>query len=704
MKKIIQLEGLDCAGCAAELEAKIAALDGVSSASLAFVNQKLTVEYDAEQTLEKVLYVANHFEEVHVVDEKDRGSSALTDKKTLSPERKKRRLEWILIAFSSMFFVGGILLEYLAQGLAAEICSYVCYGIAYFSVGYPVLFSTAKNICKGKIFDENFLMTIASVGAVLLGEYFEGVAVMLLYQIGETLQGMAVASSRRSVSALMELKSEWATVFKGREQKKVTPEEICVGDILFVKAGEKVPVDGVLIDAKASLDTKSLTGESEIRMAKTGEELLSGCINVGAAFTMRATRPYQDSAVGKILYLVENASSGKAAPEKFITKFARWYTPVVCILAVALAVIAPLINGLVANNQLHFYNFERWVQSALTFLVISCPCALIITVPLTYFSGIGACASKGILVKGATYLDVLAQAKIFAFDKTGTLTEGNFTVCGVYAENVAEEELLALVSSAEKTSAHPIAKAFEKVAAPYAAKNAEERAGRGIAAEINGENILVGNARLLQENGVTFTERESVYTVVYAAKDGKYIGCVEVGDRLREEAKGALKEITKQGVKRLVMLTGDNIARAQKIANEVGMYEVNAALLPDEKLQKAEELKKDGTLVYVGDGVNDAPVMAVADCAVSMGKLGSAAAVETADLVLISDDLSALPRALHTAKKTRRIVMQNIIFSIVMKVAFMALGTMGILPLVAAVFADVGVMLLAVLNSFRVRK
>ena len=694
MKQVLKIKGLDCAGCAAELERQISKMTGVSSASVSFVNQKIAVEYDTQETLEKIVDVVNHFEEVKVVKGVGR----------VEHNGENHKKNWLLIALSAALFLIAFLLEKFASGLGAEIAQYLLYAAAYFMVGYSVLLATVKNVIKGKIFDENFLMTVASIGAVCIGEISEGVMVMLLYQIGETLQSLAVNASRRSVSELMDLKSEWANVLVGSEAKRVKSEQVKIGDVLLVKAGEKVPVDGVLLSPKASLDTKSLTGEAELREIESGGELLSGCINAGGVFEMRATREYTDSAVSRILDLVENASSGKAAPEKFITKFARIYTPVVCLLALALATLAPLFSGLIVDYAFYFKDFERWILSALTFLVISCPCALIISVPLTYFSGIGACAKRGVLVKGATYLDILAKADIFAFDKTGTLTEGNFTVCSaIPVAGTTEEELLAVAAALERGSLHPIARAFESVETPYMATEIEELAGCGLIGKIQEETVLVGNGELLKEYGVSYPQTNSAYTLVYVAKNGEYIGAIEIGDRIRPQAKTAVEAIKKLGVARTVMLTGDQAGRAGKIANAVGVYEFNAELLPDQKLKKAEQLKESGTLIYVGDGVNDAPVMSVADCAVSMGKLGSAAAVEASDLVLISDDLTALPRGVKIARKTRKIVVQNIVFSIVMKTAFMALGALGILPLSLAVFADVGVMLVAVGNSFRVK-
>lgn len=694
MKQVLKIKGLDCAGCAAELERQISKMTGVASASVSFVNQKITVEYDVQETLEKIVDAVNHFEEVKVINDVGR----------VEPNAESHKKDWLLIALSVALFLIGFLLEKLVSGLGAEITRYLLYATAYFAVGYPVLLATVKNVIKGKIFDENFLMTVASIGAVCIGEISESVMVMLLYQLGETLQSLAVNSSRRSVKGLMDLKSEWANVLAGSETTRIKSEQVKIGDTLLVKAGEKVPVDGILLSQTASLDTKSLTGEAELRKAQNGDELLSGCINAGNVFEMRATREYTDSAVSRILDMVENASSGKAAPEKFITKFARIYTPVVCLFALALATLAPLFSGLIVDHALYFKDFERWLLSALTFLVISCPCALIISVPLTYFSGIGACAKRGVLVKGATYLDVLSKADIFAFDKTGTLTEGNFTVCSaVPAAGTTEEELLAVATALERGSSHPIAKAFESVETNYEATEIKEIAGRGLVGKIKNETVLVGNAELLKEHGVSCPQTDSAYTLVYVAQNGEYKGAIEIGDRVRPQAKSAIKALQNLGVTRTVMLTGDQTKRAEKIAKEVGVYELNAELLPDQKLKKAEALKQTGTLVYVGDGVNDAPVMSIADCAVSMGKLGSAAAVEASDLVLVSDDLTALPRGVKIARKTRKIVVQNIVFSIVMKTAFMVLGALGVLPLSLAVFADVGVMLLAVCNSFRVK-
>ena len=694
-KTVLHIENLDCPVCAEALQSDIQKIKGVRFVLVDFVSQTITVQTDSESVLKKVVKTANSFEEVRVLD----GSRYAT-------KRKSRVKEWLQIFISAAFLIAGVLLLRFWEEKGAEIAAYTTFALAYVCVGYPVLVSTAKNLCKGRIFDENFLMTVASIGAVALGEFWESVLVMLLYQLGELLQSIAVESSRNSVVKLMELKSESANLIVDGEYRSVKPEEIQIGDRLLVKAGEKAPVDGILLTQKALLDTKSMTGEGKFREVFEGEEILSGTINAGGVYEMKATRAYADSAVARVLDMVENVAASKAKPEKFIAKFARIYTPVVCLCALLLGALAPLVDGWINGYAFEFLRIERWVRSALTFLVVSCPCALVISVPLTYFSGIGACAKAGVLVKGATYLDTLARVKNIAFDKTGTLTEGNFTVCGVTCVDSNKQELLAIATAVERESAHPIAKAFESCSTPYKATDAVECAGKGLIAKIDGKQVLVGSKELLAERGVfvdVANEEGSAYTKIFVACGGRYLGAIYVGDKIKAEAKTVLEDLERLGFKRRAMLTGDRKERAEKIASEIGVSELSAELLPDEKLQKAEEFKENGGLIYVGDGINDAPVMTLADCAVSMGKLGSAAAIEASDLVLISDRLSALPKAVRIARKTRKIVLQNVVFSIVMKGAFMTLGALGILPLGLAVFADVGVMLLAVLNSFRVR-
>ncbi len=693
MKKVLKICGLDCPVCAEALQGDIQKIKGVQSVLVDYVTQTIALEVEGEESVKRVIKVANAFEEVRVLEDGGRYET----------KRESRKKEWLKIAFSALLLCLGFVLELYIKNKAWIWGSYLVYVCAYITVGYPVLLSTVKNIRKGRIFDENFLMTVASIGAMALGEFGEGVAVMLLYQLGELLQSIAVGSSRKSVAALMELKTERALLLKEGEQIEVTPEELKIGDIVLVRAGEKAPADGALLSESALLDSKSLTGETEPVQVEKDGEILSGTINVGNGYEMRITRPYEESAVGRILDMVENAAQGKAKPEKFIAKFSRYYTPIVCVFALLLALVAPLVSGLIVDGRLYFNDLPRWVNSALTFLVISCPCALVISVPLTYFSGIGVCAKQGILVKGATHLDSLAQANIFAFDKTGTLTKGDFTIRRVETVEGEKKELLALAAALEKGSAHPIAKAFKGVKTEYVATQIEEKLGKGLLGVIDGEEVLLGGAKWLEERGVKVSKEEGVYTRIYLAKGGRYLGFIEIGDRVKEETTIALAELKRLGVTRSVMLTGDNEARAKAIANEVGMYEVKAELLPEDKLFAVEELKKTGKVAYVGDGVNDAPVMTASGCALSMGQIGSAAAVEAADIVLIQDDLRGIPKAVRIARKTRSITLQNIAFSIGMKVAFMALGGLGLLPLWLAVFADVGVMLLAVLNSFRVR-
>lgn len=715
-KVVLKLEGLHCAACAAELEAQIAKIKGIRQVSVDFVGQKISLEAESKAAYEKAVKTANRFEKVRVLNGDEAGKSVPQGKGNAFTENKK---QVISILVSCVFFALGIVFAKWIPGNAARILSYVCYAIAYLSVGYPVLVSTVKNVAKGRVFDENFLMTIASVGAVILGDYAEGVAVMLLYQIGEWLQAVAVGSSRRSVTDLMALKSESANLIKETEKDgakteeivSVVPEKLKAGDIVLVRAGEKVPCDGVLIGASASLDTKSLTGEAEYRSVSEGEEILSGCINAGEVFRMRITKEYKDSAVKRILDLMENSTAQKAQSEKFITKFSRYYTPIVCISALAVAFLLPLID--VFKGLSYTTNLARWMSAALNFLVISCPCALIISVPLTYFSGLGACAREGVLVKGSTYLDALAKAETIALDKTGTLTKGDFSVTKVHANQpFTKEDVLAFAAAAEKNSTHPLARAF--AAADSAADkkktiSAEEIAGNGIKATLESADgktyeVLCGKAAFLENNGIKTEPIESTNTLTYVSVNGEYAGCVEIGDTLRETAKSAIADLKATGVKKAVMLTGDSAGRAESVAAQAGLDDWKAGLLPDEKLAEANELKKQGGLIYVGDGINDAPVMATADCAVSMGKLGAAAAVEASDLVLVSDDLSALAKGRRLAKKTQKIVKENIVFSIFCKVAFLVMSIAGIVPLWLAVFADVGVMMLAVLNALRMAR
>lgn len=704
MGERIKISGLCCANCGRELEEELNKIEGVE-AVVDFMNMRIILNASTPEAREKALYAITHFEDVKIVGE-TRGRSAF----------KEHLKDIICLVVAALFFVLALMLDLTgiawSGNLAAMICAYAFYALAYIAVGHPVFINTVKNLSKGRIFDENFLMVIASVGAIMLGiftreGFFEGVAVMYLYQLGELLQSIAVGASRSSISDLMDLKSDKATLVVDGEQRVVSPEDLKTGDKIIIKVGEKVPVDCRICEGETTLDMKSLNGEPLPKSVSVGDEILSGSINVSKVVEAEAVREYADSAVAKILELVENSTAKKSKPEKFISKFAKYYTPAVCIAAVIVAFIVPTAIYFATYAQPWTELFVSWVYNALTFLVISCPCALVISVPLSYFSGIGRCAHFGILVKGSTCLDELALAKIAAFDKTGTITEGSFTVASYTDKNA-----LALAAAAEKFSSHPIAVAFSDIQTEYVAENAEELAGRGIKCSVNGKTLLCGNAKLLKENGIAFTEKSSVSTLVYVALDGEYVGVIEVDDRLKEGVKEAVAALRASGVTYTEMLTGDLAERAEAISAQAGLDGCKAGLMPDGKLQRAEELKRRGKLMYVGDGINDAPVMTAADCSVSMGKMGSDAAIEASDVVLVSDNVSLLPKGRKIAKGTRRIVVQNIVGSLFVKFGLMlcdiilaSLIACGVavspFPLIVSVVADVGVMLVAVLNAMR---
>ncbi len=688
--KKIKIANLCCANCARELEEELNKLEGVS-ATVDFMNMTVILKADSTAAYEKAVYCITHFEDVKIVDGAEKKKSVF----------KENLTDIIAVIISAVFFIPAVVLDFMHLGGAVVYVTYALYGVAFLAAGYTVLWNTARNIIKGKVFDENFLMTLAAVGAIVLGVttgdgLFEGVAVMLLYRVGELLQSVAVGSSRRSITRLMDLKSDTATLIRGEERVVVSPESLVVGDKILIRAGEKVPVDCRICEGETSLDMKSLNGEAVPREVKTGDELLSGAINITGAIECEVLREYKNSAVAKILELVENSTAKKAKPEKFITKFAKYYTPIVVIAALLVAGLVPTIICAV-NGAFVWPTYGDWIYKALSFLVISCPCALVISVPLSYFGGIGRCAKFGILVKGSTCIDQLAKAYVAAFDKTGTLTEGVFAV-----KSSSSKQALELAACAEKYSSHPIAAAFKDVETPYTAKDAKEVAGRGVICMADGKTLLCGNAKLLEDSGVKFTPAESVSTLVYVALDGAYVGVIEIDDRVKDGAKQALEELKKTGIGGVYMLTGDNKPRAEAVAEELGLDGVYAQLLPDEKLERAKALKEKGGLIYVGDGINDAPVMTVADCAVSMGQVGSDAAIEASDVVLVSDNLSLLPKARRVAKGTRRIVIQNIVGSLIVKFAIMALSiAIPTFPLIASIFADVGVMLIAVCNALR---
>ena len=682
MRRVIRIKNLHCAACAAELKEELEELKDIEEAAVDFINQRVTLSYNTPEAFSGAVELIAGFEEVEIVD----GSA---------PRKKESHMKEIIsIALSAAFFVPGLILHFV--GGMPEWLPLALFLASFAAAGWEVVLTVCKNFAKlfrsfrlSLLFDENFLMLIAAVGAFALGEGMEGAAVMLLYEIGELLQAIAVGSSRGAIAKLMELKSDSAILLDGEEQREVAPEELQKGDVILLRKGDKVPADCTLLSGESAFDTKSITGESYLRECGEGAELLAGFLNAGNAVTARVERPSEESAVAKILEMVENASSQKAKPEKFITKFARIYTPVVVGLAVLLAVVPPLFTG---------FDFALWIMRALNFLVISCPCALIISVPLTYFSGVGVLAKHGVLCKGAVCLDTLAKVQTAAFDKTGTLTEGKFTLAGC-----SSERALSLIAAVERASSHPFAEAFRYAETPFHAKNVQEIAGMGLAAEIEGREVLVGSRRLMEEHSVVLPELYSPHAVVFCAEDGAFVGYAELEDKLRPDAEEALKGLKVAGVKKIAVLSGDTEERAKAALSGLPVDELKAGLLPEEKPLAARALKGEGALLYVGDGINDTPVMAESDIAAAMGGLGSDAAIEASDMVLASDSLKGLPKAMRTAKKTRRIVMQNIVGSIAIKAALMVLSIMGFVPLWAAVFGDVGVMLLAVLNSLRMR-
>ena len=567
--------------------------------------------------------------------------------------------------------------------------------IAYLLAGFSVLKEAIENIAHGEIFDENFLMTVASIGAFCIGEYPEAVAVMLLYEIGEWLQDKAVGSSRASIKALVNVRPDHANLIKGEEVATVAAEDVSVGDIILVRPGERVPLDGEVIEGTSSVDTSALTGESLPREWTVGSAALAGCVNQNGLLKIRVTKPYGDSSVSRIMALVEDAQDNKAQPERFITRFARVYTPVVCGIAVLVAILPPLF-GLGA--------WSTFIHKALAFLVISCPCALVISVPLSFFSGIGCASHNGILMKGSNYLEMLSKAEIAAFDKTGTLTRGEFSVTSLScAEGVSQEQLLETAAYCESQSTHPLAKsilkAYGKPVDGSRIAGIEEVSGNGIRAVFDGKKALVGKPELL--DGVPVTQQPAGTTAVYVALDGQYLGCIGLSDTLKPDTKDAIDALRKLGLHNLTMLSGDRQPTAEAIAKEIGLDNAWGQLLPEEKVSHLEELKKLGSVVYAGDGINDAPVLAAADVGVAMGGLGSDAAMEAADVVIMTDEISRLPLAIRIARKTMSIARQNIIFSIAVKILILVLSLIVDLGLWLAVFADVGVCMLAILNSLR---
>ena len=582
---------------------------------------------------------------------------------------------------------------------------FVLFMIPYLVIGYDILKKAFKGILNKQVFDENFLMAVATVGAILLGDYSEGVAVMLFYQIGELFQSYAVGKSRRNISELMDIRPDYANIEKDGTLEQVDPDEVEIGTIIVVQPGEKVPIDGVITEGTSTLNTSALTGESLPRDAKAGDEVISGCINMTGLLKIRTTKEFGESTVSKILELVENSSSRKSKSENFISKFAKYYTPAVCYGAIALALIPPIVLLIMGKPAV----WGDWIYRALTFLVISCPCALVISIPLSFFAGIGGASNQGILVKGSNYLETLAQTKYVVFDKTGTMTQGVFEVSGIHHNEMPDEKLLEYAALAECYSSHPISKSLQKAYGKPIDRNRvtdiEEISGNGVIAKVDGISVAAGNTKLMNRLGIAYQDCHHVGTVVHMAIDGKYAGHILISDIIKPHAKEAIAELKKAGISKTVMLTGDSKRVADQVAEELGIQEVYSELLPADKVSRVEELlnqksEKD-KLAFVGDGINDAPVLSRADIGIAMGALGSDAAIEAADIVLMDDDPLKISKAIKIARKCIRIVYENIYFAIGIKILCLILGALGIANMWVAIFADVGVMILAILNAIR---
>ena len=613
-------------------------------------------------------------------------------------KRQKKSLTRIIIAAVLM-----IILKFLpVEGWL----KFVLYMVPYLVVGYDILRKAFKGILNKQVFDENFLMAVATIGAIALGNYKEGVSVMLFYQIGELFQSYAVGKSRRNISDLMDIRPDYANIEKDGDLEQVDPDEVEVGTVIVVQPGEKVPIDGVIEEGSSTLNTSALTGESVPREAAAGEEVISGCINLTGLLKIRTTKEFGESTVSKILDLVENSSSKKSRSENFISKFARYYTPAVCYSALALAILPPLVRMLAMGLA---PEWGDWVYRALTFLVISCPCALVISIPLSFFAGIGGASHEGVLVKGSNYLETMARTKYVVFDKTGTMTQGVFEVSGVHHNTMPEEQLLEYAALAECSSSHPISKSLQKAYGKQIHRDRvteiEELSGKGVTAKVDGIPVAAGNAKLMEYLNVEYSECEETGTIVHVAVDGKYAGHILISDKLKPHAKEAVRDLKKAGITKTVMLTGDMKRVADKVAEELGIDEVYSELLPADKVAKVEELLEQKSekekLAFVGDGINDAPVLSRADIGIAMGALGSDAAIEAADVVLMDDDPKKIAKAIRISRKCMRIVYENIYFALGIKAVCLILGALGIANMWMAIFADVGVMVIAVLNAIR---
>ncbi|MFR3995044.1 MAG: heavy metal translocating P-type ATPase [Turicibacter sp.] len=726
----LTLSGLDCANCANKIEDRVNRLELVEEANLNFSTSQLTVliKESALKTdvITEIKRIVKQLEPHVVVEERvstqvvhkssccggscsshteshhgQAGHSHEHSHKTLDNESSSKVFSFI--KENAWLLLGVIIFLAIHTFKPVGILEVVLYGVSYLLIGGKVLLTAFRNITRGEIFDENFLMMVATVGAFAIGEYPEAIAVMLFYEIGELFQSYAVNRSRKSISSLLDIRADHANLVTESGTKEVAPEAVSIGDLIVIKPGERVPLDGEIIEGECYLDTSALTGESIPRLISVGEEILAGCINTNALVKVRVTKVAGESTVARILELVENASSKKAQTEKFITKFARVYTPIVVLLAVLIVIIPPFVFQV---------NFSTWLYRSLSFLVVSCPCALVVSIPLGFFAGLGGASKQGVLVKGGNYLEALNHVETVVFDKTGTLTKGVFKVSQIKPVNMNESEFIELAAYAESQSTHPIAKsivdAYTQVIDTTVLSQYEEIAGHGIKVFVGDKEVLIGNVKLMQRANLNVAEVDAIGTIIHMVVNQQYVGYMVIADEIKENSKAAIAKLKQLGVSKVVMLTGDHEGVAKKVAAELGVDEVYAGLLPHQKVEHVEEIlahkTKDKNVVFVGDGMNDAPVLARADIGVAMGGIGSDAAIEAADVVLMEDDPMALVKAINKAKQTSTILYQNIIFALGVKILVMILVACGLATMWAAVFADVGVTILAVMNSTRALK
>ncbi|HBX48723.1 MAG TPA: cadmium-translocating P-type ATPase [Clostridiaceae bacterium] len=697
LKKELKLNGLNCANCAAKIEKEVNNIDGVQKANVDFISKNLVIKIknknNANDIINSAIKIVGKIRPDVIVTVKENEEA---DKEDMEEDNKK---DLIKIGISFVIFLAANILK------LPEPYNFILFFTSFLISGYEVILKAIKNILHGNVFDENFLMTIATIGAFSIKQYPEAVAVMIFYDLGEYFEDKAVDHSRKSITSLMNIKPSFANIKTENGIKTISPKEVKIGDLVVVKPGEKVPVDGKVAEGSSFMDTSALTGESVPLGVNEGDAVLSGFINKNGLIVFKAEKEFEDSTVSKILELVQNAGSKKAKTENFITSFAKIYTPVVVFLAVAIAIFPPIfMEGAV---------FKDWLYRSLIFLVISCPCALVISIPLGFFGGIGGASKKGILVKGGNYLEALQKAEVVAFDKTGTLTKGIFNVTKVVPENnFTKDDVIKYAAYAESFSNHPIGtsilKYYEKEINKDEIKDYEEISGNGIKAKIFKDDVAAGNNKLMIKEGIKYKEAEENGTVVYVAVNKKYAGYIVISDEIKEDSKKAVQELKKLGIKKTIMLTGDRKKSAEAIGKEIGIDEVYSELLPDKKVENMERIKNEvsdsGKLVFVGDGINDAPVLRASDVGIAMGGIGSDAAIEAADIVIMTDEPSKITDAIKIARKTNRVVTENIVFAIGVKIAIMILGVLGIATMWEAVFSDVGVALIAILNSMRAMK